>query len=212
MHLRYRIAFIGVSIAVLGWAFTHWRDDQLRSQHEIDQLKTQLAQVQRQLQQQQPGLPPIDGDAERRIARVARTEARDQALATLAEHQPGDEAQGPKAPPITFEESRRRVLSAFAAEAVDASWGPDAEHKLERMVRSHLPASSRLNSVACRSSMCELQLTHADAKTHADFVRSGFHEWPGSLFVSEEPKEHGEVAVTIIAAREGTEPPIAPRE
>jgi len=31
------------------------------------------------------------------------------------------------------------------------------------------------------------------------------------LFVTQEPQESGEVAVTIIAAREGTELPIAPR-
>jgi hypothetical protein len=211
MRLRSRIAIVGVSVTVLGWAFTHVRDDQLRSQREIDRLNTILAQVQTQLRQR-PGTPSADGDTERRIARVARAEARDQALATLAEHQPGDEGQARRSPSITFEESQRRVLSAFAAEAVDASWGPDAERKLERIVRSHLPAGSRLNGLACRSSMCELQLTHADARIQADFLRNGFHEWPGSLFVSEETKEHGEVAVTIIASREGTEPPIAPRE
>jgi hypothetical protein len=190
----------------------HIREDQLHSQREIDRLSTALTQVQTELTRRS-GAPSADSDAERRaigrVAQLARAEARDQALAALAEHDPRDQAQN--APPITFEDSQQRVRSAFAAETVDAEWSPDAERKLEGIVRSHLPTNSRLNSLACRSSMCEVQVTHADAKAQADFLMTGFRGWPGSLFVTAEKPEHGEIAVTIIAAREGTEPPIAPR-
>lgn len=210
MRPRSRILIIAASVAALGWAYTHIRDDQARSRGEIERLNAALAQL-----QQRPGGPAAAIVGERgaidRAAQVARAEARDQALATLAERDPGGEAQAPRAPAITFEESQERVRSAFAAEAVDASWGPDAERTLERIVRSHLPSGSRLDRLACRASMCEVQLTHTDPRTQADFLRTGFQGWPGSLFVAAEQQGRGEVAVTIIAAREGTEPPIAPR-
>ncbi len=214
MRLRSWIAIVGLSVAALGWAFTHIREGQMHSQREIDRLNAVLAQVQTELQQR-PGSSTAAGQADRlaigRAAQVARTEAREEALATLAEQDPGDEAHAQKPPPITFEESQQRVLSAFAAEAVDSSWGPEAARKLEGIVRSHLPAGSRLGGVECRSSMCEVSVTHADAKAQSDFLMGGFHGWPGSLFVTGEKQEHGQIAVTIIAAREGTEPPIAPR-
>ena len=195
-------------MAALGWGYTHIRDDQAHSRREIERLNTALAQL-----QQRPDRPAIAGErpAIDRAVRAARAEAREQTLATLAEHDPGGEAQAPRAPAITFEESQERVRSAFAAEAVDASWGPGAERTLERIVRAHLPSGSRLDRLACRSSMCEVQLTHTAPGTQADFLRTGFQGWPGSLFVAEEKQERGEVAITIIAAREGTEPPIAPR-
>jgi len=209
MRLRSRVVIVGASVGVLGWAYAHIREDQSRARREIDRLNAALAQGQR------PGAPIAIGDSERhaihRAAQVARAEARDQALATLAERDLGDGAQAERAPSITFEESQQRVRSAFAAEAVDAHWAPSAERTLERIVRSSLPSGSRLNSLACHASMCEVQMTHADLKAQVDFLRTGLRGWPGSLFVTEEKQEHDKVAVTIIAAREGTEPPIAPR-
>lgn len=212
MHLRSRIATVGVGVVAVGWAYMHIREGQLRSEREIARLNSVLAQV--QAPQPRSGLPSAD-DAERRVigraAQVARDEARVQAAEALADHDPEDEGARHRPPPITFEESQQRVLSAFAAEAVDAAWGPEAERTLERIVRAHLPAGSRLNRVSCRSSMCELQMTHAEAKAESDFLMTGFHGWPGSLFVTANTHDHGEIGVTIIAAREGTEPPIAPR-
>jgi hypothetical protein len=200
---------VGASVAVLGWLYADIRDGQLRSQREIDRLGAVLARM-------PPRSEPIaGGDPERRtahrIAQVARTAAREPALATSAEHDPDGEAEAPRPPPITFEESQLRVRSAFATEPIDASWGPDAERTLGGIVRSHLPAGSRLEGLACRTSMCEVRIIHADARAQAEFLRTGFHGWPGSLFVAEQAQDHGETAVTIIAAREGTEPPIAPR-
>ena len=208
MRQRSRIVIITASVAVLGWGYMHIREDQARSRREIDRLSAALAQVHPQRSGATAG---VDGERERQALGRAAQVARDQALATLAERDPGGEAQAPSAPSLTFEESEQRVRSAFAAEAVDASWGPNAERTLERIVRSHLPPGSRLDRLACRSTMCEVQLTHADPKAQADFQLTGFQGWPGALFVTEEKQEGGGAVVTIIAAREGTEPPMAPR-
>ena len=214
MRVRSWIAIVGLSVAAMGWAFTRIRDGQRHSQREIDRLTAALAQVQTELQHR-PGSATTDGDADRRVighaAQVARAEARAEAMAALAEQDPGDEAHAQRPPPITFEESQQRVLSAFAAETVDSRWAPDAARKLEGIVRSHLPAGSRLRGVECRSSMCEVSVTHADATAQEGFLMNGFRGWPGSLFVTDHKQEQGEIVVTVIAAREGTEPPIAPR-
>jgi hypothetical protein len=113
--------------------------------------------------------------------------------------------------PITREQSQARVLAAFATEAVDSSCGPDATRKLDGIVRAHLPAGSRLGTVECHATMCAVQVTHPDANVLGEWLRKGFSGWPGSVFVTSEQDERGELAVTVIAAREGTEPPIAPR-
>jgi len=213
MSSRSRIVIIVGSVAVLGWGYSHIRDDQARSRREIDRLSTALAQVQR------GGGPAAGAEGERyaigratEVARAAAREAaREAAGAALAEPAGGDGARARSAPRVTFEESQERVRSAFAAESIDASWGPDAERTLERIVRSHLPSGSRLDKLACRSSMCEVQLTLGDPGAQGAFLRTGFQGWPGSLFVAGEKQDGGAATVTIIAAREGTEPPMAPR-
>jgi hypothetical protein len=214
MSSRSRIVIIVGSVAALGWGYSHIREDQARSRREIDRLGTALAQVQRH------GGAAAGADGDRyaigRAAQVAREAAREAvgeaAGAALAEQAGADgEARAGSAPRVTFEESQQRVRSAFKAEPVDASWGPDAERTLERIVRAHLPSGSRLDGLACRSSMCEVQLTHGDPGAQAAFLRTGFQGWPGSLFVAGEKQDRGEATVTIIAAREGTEPPMAPR-
>jgi hypothetical protein len=214
MSSRSRIVIIAGSVAVLGWGYSHIRDDQARSRREIDRLNTALAQVQRH-----GGAAAAGAEGERyaigRAAEVAREAAREtareEAGAALAEQAGADGARARGAPRVTFEESQERVRSAFAAESIDASWGPDAERTLERIVRSHLPSGSRLDKLACRSSMCEVQLTLGDPGAQGTFLRTGFQGWPGSLFVAGEKQDGGAATVTIIAAREGTEPPMAPR-
>lgn len=200
--------------ATLGWAFAYIREGQVQSRGEIDRLNGALARMQTLLQQRS-GASASDASAERQVigraTQAARAEAHDQVMAELAEHELADEAPARRAPRITFEDSRQRVQSAFATEAVDASWASEAEHKLEGIVRGHLPTGSRLSGLACHASMCEVDVTHADSKAQADFLLTGFTGWPGSLFVAGETPQHGEVAVTIFAAREGTELPIAPR-
>jgi hypothetical protein len=196
-------------MAVVGWVYTHIHAGQIRSEQEISKLNGVIADLQKR-----PSAPSTD-DAERRttsqVVQLARSEARNQALTVLSEHDRTNDAAGQEEHPMTLQESQRRVRSAFAAEAVDASWAPDAERALERMLRSRLPETSRLNAIACHSSMCEVQLRHIDARAHVEFLRTGFHGWAGSLFIAEETQGPDDFAVIVIAARDGTEPPIAPR-
>jgi hypothetical protein len=79
------------------------------------------------------------------------------------------------------------------------------------VVRGHLPGGSQLVSLECRTTMCQMTVTHASPQTHAAFLMDGLRDWPGSVFVAGEQQDAGRLAVTLIAAREGTEPPIGPR-
>jgi hypothetical protein len=116
-----------------------------------------------------------------------------------------------KAPAVTYEESQRRVLKAFAGEAVDGSWSEQAGRELEAIARGHLPDGSRLDSIECRATMCRVEVAHRHSDSHLSFLMDGFRGWRGSIFVAGEKQERGERVVTYIAARRGTEPPIAPR-
>ena len=108
---------------------------------------------------------------------------------------------------VTLEQSQGHVLSAFADERVDPAWSHEASRSLERLVRGHLPSGSRVQSIECRTTMCEVEVFHANASAHGPFIVDGFSGWPGSVFVAAEKEERGSLSVKFIAFREGAEPP-----
>lgn len=165
------------------------------------------------------GLPAGSADGGAAVSALARRTARQEVRRALAEQGAGrsadtaDETDGIGAAPAVpdIEESRDRVLTAFADEPFDRAWGPVSSGELDRMVRAALPAGSRLIGVECRSTMCRLNLVHADPQAQSPFLRKAFRDWPGSIFVAEEHRDGNSLAVALIAARPGHEPPIAPR-
>jgi hypothetical protein len=111
-------------------------------------------------------------------------------------------------PPATFEQSRKKVLAAFDEEPVDAAWSGRAERTLDEVMRQHLPANSRVKALDCRATLCRVELVHRSAADSGPFMRSGLRTWPGSVFVASETQEGSDYVVTLIASKEGTNPPL----
>jgi hypothetical protein len=87
-------------------------------------------------------------------------------------------------------------------------WSQEASRQLTATILEHLPGGSRLKSLDCRSTMCRVEIAHRDQAAHGPFLRQGFTRWPGSIFVAGEQEDAGELIVTLLAAREGTELPL----
>ena len=123
----------------------------------------------------------------------------------------GDEVPPPpplRPPPASLEQSRTRVLTAFAEEPVDSDWSGKASHTLDEAFRKHLPASSRVKSLDCRATLCRVELVHRAATDHGAFLMNGLRAWPGSVFVASEAQEGADYVVTLLASKEGTRPPL----
>ncbi|MBN8229026.1 hypothetical protein JYK02_16060 [Corallococcus macrosporus] len=111
-------------------------------------------------------------------------------------------------PPPSFEQSHSRVMTAFAEEPVDNDWSGRATQTLNETLRQHLPSSSRVKALDCRATLCRVELVHRSAADSAPFLMNGLRAWPGSVFVASEAQEGTDYVVTLIAAKEGTRPPL----
>ncbi|WP_223642584.1 hypothetical protein [Corallococcus sp. EGB] len=111
-------------------------------------------------------------------------------------------------PPPSFEQSRARVMTAFSEEPVDSDWSGRATQTLNETLRQHLPSSSHVKALDCRSTLCRVELVHRSAADSAPFLMEGLRAWPGSIFVASEVQEGTDYVVTLIAAKEGTRPPL----
>ncbi|MHA7628305.1 hypothetical protein [Corallococcus sp. M7] len=143
-------------------------------------------------------------------ARPGPPEAAPSGEATAAEDSGGDVPPPPplRPPPASFEQSRTRVFDAFAAEPVDGDWSAGASKTLDDAFRAHLPGTSRVKSLECRATLCRVELVHRAAADHGTFLRNGLRTWPGSTFVASEVQQGPDYVVTLIAAKEGTNPPL----
>jgi hypothetical protein len=121
------------------------------------------------------------------------------------------EGQAAEPAAMTFERSQAQVRDAFAEESVDAQWSGAATGQLTSLLHGRLPSGSQLGAIQCRTTMCQIEVRHADAETAQTFLMKGFRGWPGSLFVASDREDQGQRAMTIIASREGHEPPLGPR-
>ncbi|WP_338274431.1 hypothetical protein [Corallococcus caeni] len=111
-------------------------------------------------------------------------------------------------PPPSFEQSRARVMTAFAEEPVDSDWSGRATQTLNETLRQHLPSGSRVKALDCRATLCRVELVHRSAADSGPFMMDGLRAWPGSIFVASEAQEGTDYVVTLIAAKEGTRPPL----
>ncbi|QAT82764.1 dihydrolipoamide acetyltransferase [Corallococcus coralloides] len=111
-------------------------------------------------------------------------------------------------PPASFEQSRTRVFNAFAAEPVDGDWSASASRTLDDAFRAHLPGTSRVKSLECRATLCRVELVHRAQADHGAFLMNGLRTWPGSVFIANEAQEGNDYVVTLLASKEGTNPPL----
>ncbi|MBN9688031.1 MULTISPECIES: hypothetical protein [unclassified Corallococcus] len=127
-----------------------------------------------------------------------------------AEDSGGDVPPPPpiRPPPASFEQSRTRVSDAFAAEPVDGDWSARASKTLDDAFRAHLPGTSRVKSLECRATLCRVELVHRAQADHGAFLMNGLRTWPGSVFIASEAQEGNDYVVTLLASKEGTNPPL----
>jgi hypothetical protein len=203
-----RIVLAAIPIVAAVWVLA---SNERRNRDQIEQLRAKVESLSAGRQAERERF----NDAMGALARGAATRpiVASAAAATSAVDATGaakGEAAGAavKAPPITFEESQQHVLAAYAEEAVDAKWSAEAVRTLEAAVRSHMPARSRLKSIECRATMCRLEVVHGRVEDENPFIMDGFAKWPGSIMLAGESRDGEGIAVTLIASREGTQPPI----
>jgi hypothetical protein len=193
-----------VAIAVLiGIAFSLREHSQPQQESEIADTAARRTSLRDQAQPPQPD--------EGRARASAAVEPRQPVGG--APHSESAERAGrqDRAPQLTVEQSQAMVLDAYAGEAVDSAWSAQTSYKLDAAVRGHLPAGSKLSSLECRTSMCQLKVTHPDPMAHSTFMMDGFGSWPGWVLVAGKEQDRGEVVITLIVGREGTALPLGPR-
>jgi hypothetical protein len=64
-----------------------------------------------------------------------------------------------------------------------------------------------LVSVECRTTMCLVEVRHADTNASRSWLRGGFKGWPGALFIAGDVDKGGSDEQTVVAIRENTTPP-----
>lgn len=185
------------------------RSDQRALHHDVQRFQAEIAELRGQLGHRAP--PLFAGAAGSDVASLARREARVEAQRVIDDQAGSDDARPQRPPPVTFEQSQAAVFEAFGQERVDPAWSAEAALKLEAAVRGHLPPGSRLSSIQCHTTMCQIEMADHDANSGPALVMNAFRDWPGSLFLAKDRQEGGEHVVTIIASRDGHELPLAPR-
>lgn len=198
------VAFIGLLYSI--------RDRHEPPQSEVASLRAEVASLKMAIRgQERASQWPDDSRGATAAARQQIRRPTDEA-APQVPAQPDESAGRPDhAVRMTYEQSQTMVLDAYAEETADSTWSAKATDKLNAVVRGNLPSGSRLSALECRTTMCQVKVIHATPQSHMSFLMDGFKDWPGSVFVAGEQQDRGDLVVTLIAAREGTEPPLGPR-
>src|SRR5262245_6252851 len=132
--MRSKIGTGIVGLAALGLVL-HFVHEQRAARAELDRMRAQL-------ESKSIAVSPLSGSADggAAVAELARRAARQEVRRTIAEQrggsggdaagEAGGSPEGTAAAP-SVEESRERVLTAFADEPVDRSWGPTSTGELD---------------------------------------------------------------------------------
>jgi hypothetical protein len=227
LTMRDKLLVLTVSIAgvVVLWSLFELRSHQQQSQQELESLRATIETLQTQMRKPPAPSRPAEDEGQRNseaITSLARAAAQEEARRMMQQQpqqqplEPGEEPseqppQAKRPPPVSYEQSQALVLAAYSGEAEDAEWSRDASRKLNTLLHSRLPGGSRVNTLECRSTMCQVEIAHTSPEAHGEFLMNGFRGWRGSVFVAEEKQEHGELVVTLFASREGMELPLGPR-
>jgi hypothetical protein len=111
--------------------------------------------------------------------------------------------------PATPAEIHARFDARFNEERRDEAWAGTSQRTATSRISAVLPATSKLQSIECRASMCRIETTHEDAGHYRNFVRDGFLDpntapWNGAYFSTAVPDpDSGKLVATAYLAREG---------
>lgn len=195
MHLLWAVLFVGLLAMHLA--------DQRRHESEIAEMRREL------------------GASSAPRAETARSEAPRPAPEPVASIRVGEapapapavEAQ-PK-PPMEAAEVRDHLEVTFTQQRADGQ-SDDARRTAEARLTAVLPATAKLQSLECRTSMCRIETVHQSAESYQQFVKGAFLDpktkiWNAGFFSTQliDPVD-GKLVIISYLARDGEElPPIA---
>lgn len=196
VHLLWAVPFVGLLALQLA--------DQRRHESELAELRSELGAP-------RPPPPRIDVGARREVRSApAATPPTPVTGAPAAEP-----AAPPKPPPMEVGEVRDRLEGTFAKQRPDAQ-SDEARRTAETRLAAILPATSKLQSLECRTSMCRIETVHEDPESYQQFVKGAFLDpetklWNAGFFSTPltNPVD-GKLVIVSYLARDGEElPPIA---
>jgi hypothetical protein len=206
--MRIQIALCaGVALTL---ASAVWLNRQQTAAHEREQQE-----LRSRLQALEARAPQV----ERVVERQTRVEVREAAPASTVsadEAENGDNtgvAVPKREPALTTTDLSAIYAAEFQAEPVDANWAHEAAQNYGQAIQANLPASSRVESLECRSRFCDLTVIHPDIATSNGFIQGLFGlEHHGPLlgvtggFRASEPSitADGKLAYHLYIARPGT--------
>jgi hypothetical protein len=200
MKVLRAVAGVGALVALV---FIWVRESSTR--RELTELRAAVRQA-ADTQQSSAGPPALPPSAVADLRALTTKMLSDQMMAAAPTAGPPPKtpsADHPANSPMTLDEEREQVLAAYGKEQADPTWRSDAEAKLAAAVRTSLPQSSRLKSLECRTTMCKLEIAHADPNAvRGDGLRSWLTSmtegWDGAFFVAGEREERGEIVQTLV--------------
>ncbi len=106
---------------------------------------------------------------------------------------------------LSVHEAQAQVAATFDVERLDWSWSAAAETSLRRAVETELPERSRLRQVECRSTMCRVDVEHAELDGHTALVRAliARRPWNAPMYAPPPANSGDGLSATLFVAREG---------
>ena len=85
---------------------------------------------------------------------------------------------------LAAEDVRDYIKTEFLRQPRDTAWARTASHKVESHVLEFVSDRSRLEGIECRTSICEMRISHDSDDDYLAFLdkafsRAAFHEWGG---------------------------------
>lgn len=99
--------------------------------------------------------------------------------------------------------------SNLASQEIDSIWREEAHEKIESMIENQLVADSSIVSVDCRSSLCKLDLAHANEAAVDNFLEEfpDHMAWNNESFIETEHQSDGSIRTMIYFSRDGSSLP-----
>ena len=116
--------------------------------------------------------------------------------------EPSSSSRPRKAP--SLETTQANIAQAFAKETIDPTWSRDSERHLSSILRTQLPDTSRVTSIECRSTMCEIKLEHGNVEDGEKYLVQGFSGWPGTIMVLNRTENGNTGSMVLVAGKENT--------
>jgi hypothetical protein len=102
---------------------------------------------------------------------------------------------------------------SFDAQPVDPLWAGEAERAVRSKLGALLPEGASINSVACRKTLCRLEIAQVRESGHADFIASASTKlaWDGPGLITKGSSD-GHVVSLAYLGRTGVAFPAPPTE